>query len=319
MMNGEGEGPRPDKSVDPGPKETESQGELFPGDSFSSGPAAEEPKIKRLVYPIWTENKAKLIERYLYYFVLITKHGTYIDGFAGPQKPGKPDLWAAKLVLESEPRWLRHFYLFDRRRAQVARLNHLKAEQPTTDAYGRLINREIRVEEGDFNVLVHDLLRSGRISGTEAAFCLLDQTTFQCHWSTVKALSDHKAEGEHKIELFYFLATGWMRRALCAVKTGKILENWWGRNDWAKVREMQPLEISQELVRRLKEELGYESVKAWPIYERQSGGRVMYHMIHATDHPHAPHLISRAYDRAVQAKESPEQCLFDFAEDLKEI
>ncbi len=49
----------------------------------------------------WTENKAKLIERYLFYFVLVTKHGTYIDGFAGPQ--GVPQNWAAQLVLETEP------------------------------------------------------------------------------------------------------------------------------------------------------------------------------------------------------------------------
>jgi hypothetical protein len=46
----------------------------------------EGPKRKRhfarLPYPIWTENKARLIERYLFYFVLVTKHGTYIDAFA---------------------------------------------------------------------------------------------------------------------------------------------------------------------------------------------------------------------------------------------
>src|ERR1700730_5630268 len=50
--------------------------------------------------PLWTENKARLIERYLYYFVLITKHRTYIDGFAGPQH--SPENWAARLVLETE-------------------------------------------------------------------------------------------------------------------------------------------------------------------------------------------------------------------------
>src|SRR5262245_31179325 len=61
--------------------------------------------------PVWTENKARLIERYLYYFVLVTKHGTYIDGFAGPQYANQPEMWAAKLALESEPRWLRHFFL----------------------------------------------------------------------------------------------------------------------------------------------------------------------------------------------------------------
>ena len=68
--------------------------------STESGPT--EPKVKRPFEPIWTENKAKLIERYLYYFVLITKHGTYIDGFGGPQKFTKPETWAAKLVLENQ-------------------------------------------------------------------------------------------------------------------------------------------------------------------------------------------------------------------------
>jgi hypothetical protein len=47
-------------------------------------------------HPIWTENKARLIERYLYYFIFITHHGSYIDGFAGPQSGGIPDSWSAK-------------------------------------------------------------------------------------------------------------------------------------------------------------------------------------------------------------------------------
>jgi hypothetical protein len=48
-------------------------------------PPADKPlKFKPAERAIWTENKAKLIERYLFYFVLITKHGAYIDGFAGP-------------------------------------------------------------------------------------------------------------------------------------------------------------------------------------------------------------------------------------------
>src|SRR5580704_11966978 len=63
--------------------------------------------------PVWTDNKARFIMRYLRYFVYITKHGTYIDGFAGPQQEKETDAWAAKLVLESEPRRLRHFHLCD--------------------------------------------------------------------------------------------------------------------------------------------------------------------------------------------------------------
>ena len=78
---------------------------------------------------MWTAHKARFIERYLYYFVLVTKHGTYIDGFAGPQQPDDAEMWTAKRVLESEPRWFRHFYLFDNSSAQVARLQALQQAQ----------------------------------------------------------------------------------------------------------------------------------------------------------------------------------------------
>jgi len=59
---------------------------------------SKKPKFK-IERALWTENKAQLIERYLLYFVYITKHGTYIDGFAGPQREDQPEAWAAKLVL----------------------------------------------------------------------------------------------------------------------------------------------------------------------------------------------------------------------------
>src|SRR5689334_23910825 len=95
-------------------------------------PPADKPlKFAPAHRPVWTENKAKLIERYLFYFVLITKHGTYIDGFAGPQRPNKPEMWAAKLDLESKPQLLRHFYLFDVQAKQVQHLNALCKSQPS--------------------------------------------------------------------------------------------------------------------------------------------------------------------------------------------
>jgi len=68
-------------------------------------PAPPEPRVKLRV-PMWTAHKARFIERYLYYFVQVTKHGTYIDGFASPQQPDDVDMWTAKRVLESEPRWV---------------------------------------------------------------------------------------------------------------------------------------------------------------------------------------------------------------------
>ena len=69
--------------------------------------------------PIWTECKAKLIERYLFYFVQITHTGTYIDAFAGPQESEKHEMWSAKLVIESCPRWIKNFFLFELKPSQV--------------------------------------------------------------------------------------------------------------------------------------------------------------------------------------------------------
>jgi hypothetical protein len=39
-------------------------------------------------------------------------------------------------------------------------------------------------------------------------------------------------------------------------------------------------------------------VKAWPILGRFHGARIMYFMIHATDHLEAPKLMTRAYEAA---------------------
>lgn len=260
--------------------------------------------FRPLRHPIWTENKARLIERYLYYFVLITKHGVYIDGFAGPQQPDKPETWAAKLVLESGPRWLRSFFLCDEDQEQARRLDELEASQPPPRA-GETA-RTIEVYHADFNNIVDQILRSDRIGRKTAAFCLLDQRTFECHWQTVRALALHKRNGM-KIELFYFLPTGWLDRSLAGLQNHSVAERWWGGTDWPKLRTISQQDRTKLFSERFREELDYRTATAWPIYERKSGGRVMYHMIHATDHPEAPNLMSRAYRKAVSDREPLEQ------------
>ena len=56
----------------------------------------------------------------------------------------------------------------------------------------------------------------------------------------------------------------------------------------------------EAFVSRFRDELGYRHVMPWPILERDgSGAPVMYYMIHATDHPEAPKLMSRAYHATV--------------------
>jgi three-Cys-motif partner protein len=265
---------------------------------FDSGTDVE-PRVRQLAYPIWTENKAKLIARYIFLFELITKHGTYIDGFAGPQRADEPEMWAAKLVLDIQPQWLRHFYLFEKDKAGCDLLKYLKASHVGPK------DREIEVFPGDFNVMIDSLLNSGKIGQKEATFCLLDQRTFECHWKTVKKLAAYKTAKSNKFELFYFLAGWWYRRAVTAVKHDPVLENWWGRSDFGDLRVRKLPDVRDEMVTRFKSELGYKSAKAWPILDKS--GRDMYFMIHATDYLGAPALMERAYAEAVQPVDQPVQ------------
>lgn len=252
-----------------------------------------EPSLKRIQRPVCTANKAQLIMRYLKLFVFITHHGTYIDGFAGPQEEKLCDTWAAKLVIESDPKWMRHFHLCDHKRAQVRLLRQLRTAQLPCDP-----PRNIEIYEGSFNHKVDKVLESGDITEKEATFCLLDQRTFECHWSTVEKLARFKKE-ERKIELFYFLANSWQERAFAAQKKLDVPEAWWGREGWKEVRDMSRDDRRDAFVDRFKRELNYRSVKAWPIFGSLTGGTLMYYMIHATDHEEAPKLMSRAYHATV--------------------
>jgi three-Cys-motif partner protein len=208
--------------------------------------------------------------------------------------------------MESEPRWFRHFYLFEKEPKKVQLLEQLKANQPLTRPA-----RDIRVFPGDCNQTLPAFLSAHAIREREATFCLLDQRTFECDWATVEVLAHHK-QG-NKVELFYFLAAKWFERAISAVKEKgeKRIRAWWGRDDWNSLSEMSRLERAHAFAVRFKEELHYQWVMPWPIYSRQQGGSVMYYMIHASDHPAAPQLMARAYERTTQPREAPEQLRWD--------
>jgi three-Cys-motif partner protein len=257
-----------------------------------------------LQHRIWTEHKARLVERYLYYFVFITHHGTYIDGFAGQQYPGQAGSWAAQEVIQSQPRWLRNFFLCDIDKTRADELRDLVAAQPPK-AKGEQA-RQVEVHQGDFNMWVDQVLGSGVITEKEAAFALLDQRTFECKWPTVAKLASHKVG--NKIELFYFLPVKWLHRALTAKNDLEEIEQWWGNDQWAHLADASVDSIRGAAARRFQEDLGYRYSFAWPIFAREGlEGAVMYYMIHASDHPEAPKLMHRAYKNALGAREPPEQ------------
>lgn len=258
------------------------------------------PKYLWRQQSIWTDNKALLIKRYLWYFVYVTRHGSYIDGFAGPQE--SENNWAAKLVLESEPKWLRHFFLCELNRRSATKLRKLRDQQPKVGK-GRSA-RTIDCRTGDFNDEVAEILKSPFLTEKEATFCLLDQRTFECNWSTVEKLAQHKTG--NKIELFYFLACAWFDRAM-SKKGHSKLDRWWGNDGWKALKGLTDIQRAQALCKRMKNELGYKSALPFAIYKKGNTGRVMYYMIHATDHPLAPTLMARAYNGAISPVEPPEQ------------
>ncbi len=257
--------------------------------------------LKVPLYPVWTECKARLIALYLFLFIQITKHGRYIDGFAGPQQDDKPDMWAAKLALEIRPQWLKRFCLFENNAEKVRMLWELRKQKLNE-------NREIEIYAGDFNKRIHEFLKDNPVGEKEATFCLLDQRTFECKWSTVETLAKHKKAG-YKIELFYFLAIGWLDRSISGLKNDSVLREWWGRDDSQIVLHKKPYDRALLFQRRFEEELGYKYVQPWPIYERRGGGRIMYFMIHCSDHPEAPKLMDRAYCNIIGRMGTPHRQL----------
>lgn len=301
---------RKDISADMAPKAAHAplQDRMF----ADMAPALPPGKVISPRNPIWTRHKACLIEQYLRLFVLVTGHGTYLDAFAGPQEPEAEaqlstanDLWAARLVLQSQvrARRIRKFVLCEKKRPLVQRLEQLRVEQLAVDA-----GRSITVLQGDCNVSLPTYLRAHPIGDKEATFCVLDQHTFECRWDLVQFLASHKSG--RKIELFYFLANHWFNRA--ALNLGEEgaegADAWWGSADWRTLISMTPAQRAERLAHRFLDELGYRYAFPWPILDEKN--HIMFYMIHATDHPAAGDLMRRAYETAVAPPEDDVQLSF---------
>lgn len=201
---------------------------------------------------------------------------------------------------------MRDFWLCDVEPAGVALLRDIRAASPFEKG------RTVEVLEGDFNKLVDQILASGRIKDSTATFALLDQRTFECHWSTVRKLARHKQNGL-KIELFYFLGSSWLERAIIGTTRNKQkIDKWWGRKDWLTLLNLTRMERAELFRRRFVEELGYSHVFVWPIFDRgEAGGNALYHMIHCTDHSFASDLMHSAYQKITRSNAPDQRDLFE--------
>ena len=238
--------------------------------------------------PLWTAEKAALIDEYIHLFLLVTKHGVYLDLFAGPQRSEDTENWSVRRVLERRAQGspsIHHYALCDNNSEKLARLRQLARD-----------NQSVRVYAGDANEQVHQMLRDAPIGPKTACFCLIDQRTFECHWATVRAIAEYKKEG-FKIELFYFLAQAWLDRAWQSIRGDHKLKAWWGNKGYDEFLGHRSLERANALCQRFRNELHYAYADPFSIHEKGKGSRTMYYMIHASDHPRAVTLMSQAYQK----------------------
>jgi three-Cys-motif partner protein len=254
-------------------------------------------KHERLNGAIWTHRKALLIQTYLQLFAYITKRGTYIDAFAGPQDGCREsNTWAARRIWEKNPgakkRRIDKFEFFELSGSSHA---HLLAMLHATPSDGR----KFHVSKGDCNVKLPKRLEASPVKGP--AFCLLDQRSDECDWATVEAIARHKAD-PNKIEIFYFVMAGWYDRYRAGLgpDRDKKLLKWWGASNFPILDKASPDRAAELFAERFRAEFGYKHVVPFPIFDNVSpatSGTVKFYMIHASDHDDAPKLMKRAYKR----------------------
>lgn len=85
------------------------------------------------------------------------------------------------------------------------------------------------------------------------------------------------------------------------------MSRWWGKDGWEDLRGMSKDQTVDAFQRRFIDEFGYKHAHGWPIYDRRGSQKIMYHMVHASDHDEAPNLMSRAYRTATRRAEPPAQ------------
>ena len=120
------------------------------------------------------------------------------------------------------------------------------------------------------NEKIPAMLKEAPIGSNTACFCLIDQRTFECYWATVEAVARHKAEGR-KMELFYFLAQGWLDRRSEQgepSETARVV----GKCRLQRVSR-RSYDRAHALCRRFRDDLNYEHATACAIQESRRNAR----------------------------------------------
>ena len=225
------------------------------------------------------------------------------DAFSGPQEEDNNGLsWTAQKVLSLDSFFLKKVFLFEQDTRKVKELETLKTDFENREKQRG--NPLIQIFQGDSNEMVRKIFQQeeNTLGVKQAVLALLNQRTSECSWELVEYLSTLKPtnEGGTKVEIFYFLAQGWIDRALKSRKLDdKIQETaaWYRGDDWNKFLDLSIEERPIHFCGKFHE-LGYKYARSYGM--RAGDGRIMFWLIHATDHMRAPKIMERAYSTICQ-------------------
>lgn len=230
----------------------------------------------------------------------------YLDLFAGePQNfdkdTGQPIDGSAAIALQTVPPFtrLRFFELPP------------KAQQLETDLRTRFPGRDIKAVPGDCNLTIQSALAELDSVRWAPTFAFIDPNGPDFHWTTLKALAEHKRGSRYKVELWILFPVGLFMRNLPRKKV--LTPEWsnkltlmYGTPEWGDIYNDRVAGILDgasaadeylNLMRwRLENILGYR--RTHPLEVENEQGAHLYDMIFATDNEAGDRIMTNLYSHA---------------------
>ncbi len=261
----------------------------------------------------WTRGKLDILRRYLEAFTTASKSAderVYIDAFAGEphnfdRLTGEDIEGSARIALTIDDPPLTRLRFFEKEHIAIRLEEVLRRD---------FANRDFKVIAGDCNETIPLELRKLRRFGWAPTFAFLDQNTLEAEWRTIETLADFKAGRPYKVELFLLFSPSMFVRLLptqgrsVSERDAERITKMYGTDQWRHIYvsrlqdELTPEQAQFEYLNlmrwRLENELGYQRTHALAIGNER--GRVIYHMVFATDHPAGDRIMRYLYRMAAE-------------------
>ena len=244
--------------------------------------------------PLWTIDKSRLIDEYLHHFLLVTKHGVYLDLFAGRNTQLTPRIGPSGGFWNGAPRATLPFVTTRCATSSASRRTGCGILGGTTP---RSASMKVMPTSAFTRCWrEHLLLRRRRASAlsTSVRSNATGLPWKQSHNTSVKAIRSRCS--------IFSRRSGWTALGP-APATARNWRHGGATGTTQHFRTLRSVERAIALCKRFRDELGYAYAVPFAIHEKGAGSRTMYYMIHASDHPAAAGLMARAYLRA-QPKEN---------------